>query len=40
MLNDFYKGFWYSIGAVVGVCTLQWVAEKVGTKILTMKAED
>lgn len=40
MLKDFYKGFWYSIGAVVGVCTLQWVAEKIGVKVLEKNKED
>lgn len=28
MLNDFKKGFWYSIGAITGVCVLQWITSK------------
>ncbi len=40
MLKDFYKGFWRAIGAVVGICTIQWVAEKIGAKVLEKKKED
>ena len=29
MFNDFKRGFWYSIGAIVGVITLQTLADRV-----------
>lgn len=29
MFDDFKRGFWYSIGAIVGVVTLQTLADKV-----------
>ena len=28
MFNDLKRGFWYSIGAVAGVCVLQWLTGK------------
>lgn len=29
MFNDFNRGFWYSIGAIIGVITLQTLADRV-----------
>lgn len=29
MFNDFKRGFWYYIGAIVGVITLQTLADRV-----------
>ena len=29
MFNDFKRGFWHSIGAIVGVITLQTLADRV-----------
>ena len=41
MLNDFKKGFWYSIGAIVGVVTLQTLADRVMPEITAkMKKKD
>lgn len=40
MLKDFCKGFCYSIGAIVGACALQLVAEKIGVKVLEKNKED
>lgn len=29
MFNDFKRGFWYSIGAVIGMVALQTLADRV-----------
>lgn len=29
MFNDFKRGFWYSIGAIVGVVTLQTLTDRI-----------
>lgn len=33
MFNDFKRGFWYSIGAIVGVITLQTLVDRVFPEI-------
>lgn len=41
MLNDFKRGFWYSIGAIIGVVTLQTLADRVIPEIAAkMKSKE
>ena len=40
MWNDFKKGFWYSVGALVGIWTLQMAADKISAKVVEKNMED